>query len=68
MPVMDGPSAARALRDLGFKLPIIGVTGNVLPDDIDYFINMGANIVVGKPVDAAHISSEIQRLVSGSKA
>ena len=66
MPVMDGPTAAKALRDLGFNIPIIGVTGNVLPDDIEYFIGMGANIVVGKPVDASHISSEIQRLGAAS--
>ena len=67
MPILDGPSAAKALRKLGIDIPIIGVTGNVLPDDIAYFIEKGANVVVGKPVDAEYLSSEIQRLVSLQK-
>ena len=34
MPVMDGPDATRALRDLGVTCPIFGVTGNTLDMDI----------------------------------
>jgi CheY-like chemotaxis protein len=50
MPLMNGPEAAKALRDLGFTCPIIGVTGNVLPVDKTYFISMGANDVLSKPL------------------
>jgi CheY-like chemotaxis protein len=51
MPVMNGPSAAKLLRSLGCSVPIIGVTGNVLPDDIAYYKLMGANEVLAKPLN-----------------
>lgn len=37
MPRMDGPSAAKAIRHLGYAGPIIGVTGNALQSDVDWF-------------------------------
>ena len=51
MPNMDGPSATQALRDLGYKGLILGVTGNVLPSDIAHFIAHGADQVLLKPLD-----------------
>jgi two-component system, sensor histidine kinase len=50
MPVMDGPSAARRLRDHRCELLIIGVTGNVLPEDKAHFLACGANAVLAKPL------------------
>ena len=43
MPVMDGPSASKAIRVIGYKGIIMGVTGNALPADIDTFLSHGAN-------------------------
>jgi CheY-like chemotaxis protein len=63
MPIMDGPTAASALRMAGFSLPIIGVTGNVLPLDIDFYVTQGANAVVGKPVNVNLLDETLQRLV-----
>ena len=51
MPVMDGPSAAQELRRKGCDSFIIGVTGNLLLEDVEYFKHCGANGVVGKPVN-----------------
>ena len=50
MPVMDGPTATKAIREAGYKKPIIGVTGNVLPTDTATFMLAGANEVLHKPV------------------
>ena len=50
MPVMNGPTATGHLRAMGCTAPIIGVTGNMLPDDIKLFKSQGANEVLGKPV------------------
>jgi two-component system, sensor histidine kinase len=50
MPVMDGPTAARRLREEKCDLLIIGVTGNVLPEDKELFIRHGANVVLCKPL------------------
>ena len=49
MPVMDGPTASKAIRDIGYKGIIIGVTGNALPADIDTFLSHGADRVLTKP-------------------
>lgn len=57
MPELSGPEAAKAIRDLGFDVNIIGVTGNVLPDDVAHFISQGANEVVFKPVNVEELES-----------
>lgn len=50
MPRMNGPTAARKLRDSGCTIPIIGVTGNVLEKDTDFFLSQGADKVLFKPL------------------
>jgi CheY-like chemotaxis protein len=50
MPIMNGPEACAALRQLAFQIPIFGVTGNVLPSDKEFFIAKGANEVLSKPL------------------
>ena len=51
MPVMDGPSACKAIRARGYKSLIFGVTGNNRERDMEYFINSGADVVLSKPFD-----------------
>jgi CheY-like chemotaxis protein len=51
MPVMSGPNAAKMLRSLGCTVPIVGVSGNVLPADVANFVAHGANAVLPKPMN-----------------
>ena len=51
MPVMNGPTSTGHLRAMGCTVPIIGVTGNLLPNDITFFKVQGANEVLGKPLN-----------------
>jgi hypothetical protein len=44
-------SATREIRALGYKAPVIGVTGNSLPTDVEHFKSHGANVVLIKPLD-----------------
>ena len=37
-----GPAALR--------VPIVGVTGNAMPQDVQYFESMGASVVLAKPM------------------
>ena len=53
MPVMDGPDATKAIRSLGYTLPIIGCTGNTLDGDLQRFKDNGCDKVLGKPFDLA---------------
>jgi len=59
MPGMDGPTAARAIRGMGYDRVIVGVTGNVGAEDISHFITCGANAVVMKPVDPDALAQRI---------
>ncbi|CAJ1946031.1 unnamed protein product [Cylindrotheca closterium] len=58
MPKMDGPTAAKEIRCtlLDDGVNIIGVTGNVLPEDINFFQKCGANAVLSKPVKIAELT------------
>jgi len=47
---MNGPQAAKQMRQFGYTGLIMGVTGNVSETDIDDFIAHGANAVLKKPV------------------
>lgn len=60
MPVLDGPSAARQLRQMKCDLLIIGLSGNVLPEDQEYFIAQGANFVLPKPLIIKDLMDRIQ--------
>ena len=51
MPVMDGPTATRLIRDMGYQGLIVGVTGNALADDVGTFVSNGVNTVFVKPLD-----------------
>lgn len=57
MPVMDGPSSVAMLRSIGCDAFVIGITGNVLPEDVAHFKNCGANSVFGKPVNVQGVIS-----------
>jgi signal transduction histidine kinase/AmiR/NasT family two-component response regulator len=54
MPVMDGLSAARAIRARGgrfSRLPIVAMTANVLPEQIERCLDAGMNGHLGKPIE-----------------
>jgi CheY-like chemotaxis protein len=38
------------LRQAGYPYLIIGVTGNVLDDDVKEYLQAGADLVIGKPL------------------
>lgn len=51
MPNMDGPTAAKAMRDIGYAGLIVGITGNGLEADIQTYRSKGANAVLLKPLN-----------------
>ncbi len=50
MPVLNGPDASRSLRNLGYGMPIYGLTGNMMQDDVKHFLESGADHVLAKPL------------------
>jgi len=66
MPNLDGPSAAKVMREMGYKGLIVGLTGNLLPEDVAYFLSMGADRVLGKPVKE-HEIERVLAMLSGAE-
>ncbi len=62
MPVMDGPAAAAAIRQLpgaAGRTPIIALTANVLPEHRARCIASGMNGLLAKPLDARELLATI---------
>ena len=57
MPVMNGPTATRRIREMGFAGTIVGVTGNVLHEDRQFFLSHGADAVLPKPLKLADLEA-----------
>ena len=57
MPRMDGPSATREIRALGYGGPVVGVTGNGQEFDVLKLLDSGADKVFTKPLDMAAFSA-----------
>jgi signal transduction histidine kinase len=64
MPVMSGPEAVRAIRaaEAGVRTPIWMLTANVAAEDIDRYLDAGADGVLRKPVEAAELFGLISDL------
>ena len=65
MPRMSGPEMAQAVReDMSESVrivPIVGVTGNALPEDQAWFCECGAQEVLCKPVRRAQVEQVLGR-------
>ena len=67
MPVMDGVTATRRIRSLGFSGKIIAVTGNALEEDVLTFKASGADAVLMKPLDRRQFDAFMRSDVEESK-
>lgn len=50
MPVMSGLDATIQLRDLGYKMPIIMQTANVMTNEVELYNQSGASAHLAKPI------------------
>jgi CheY-like chemotaxis protein len=66
MPVLDGMSTLKALRNLTnpalANIPVIMVTAHAMTGDRERFLAAGANGYVSKPIGFEALEDEIQRL------
>ncbi|MDP3737092.1 MAG: MHYT domain-containing protein [Hyphomonadaceae bacterium] len=64
MPVMDGPTATRAIRALSgdvANIPIIALTANAMAGDREAYMAVGMNDYVSKPIDVRELLAAIVR-------
>ena len=50
MPILDGISATKAIRELGIETPIIALTANAIHGDKERFIEAGMDDYLAKPI------------------
>ncbi len=67
MPVMDGLSAARAIRATGTQeaktIPIIALTANAFEEDVQHSLQAGMNAHLSKPVDPDLLVATLSELM-----
>lgn len=62
MPEMDGYQATRAIRnELNLQVPIIGISANVLPEDVQEGLDSGMNSYLNKPIMLTELEKELQK-------
>jgi len=60
MPILDGLSAARQLRESNYLKPIIALTAHASSIDIDSSMEAGCNFHISKPIDWERLGMAIQ--------
>jgi signal transduction histidine kinase/ActR/RegA family two-component response regulator len=68
MPVMDGPTAAAAIRarerEMGLApIPIMALTANVMSSQVQDYLSIGMNCVVAKPINLDELYAAIDKLL-----
>ncbi|KIW32979.1 uncharacterized protein PV07_04485 [Cladophialophora immunda] len=61
MPVMDGVTATRRIREAGHVVPIIAMTANALKGDEEAYLAEGMNDYIAKPVDRRLLMESLVR-------
>ncbi len=68
MPVMNGYDAARAIRALADQglsaIPIVAVTANAMPEDVDQARRCGMNGHIAKPIDIELLLATLDRVLA----
>ncbi|OGE51961.1 hypothetical protein PENARI_c011G06619 [Penicillium arizonense] len=71
MPVMDGHSATKVIRDIeketGGHVPVLGVTANVRDAQQDEMMNSGMDDIIHKPYGTQELVKKIKRLIATEK-
>ncbi|WP_313621599.1 ATP-binding protein [Achromobacter sp.] len=62
MPEIDGCALARALRNRGYKRPIVGITASAFTDDVRRSTNAGMTSVLLKPLPIAALRQALLAL------
>lgn len=61
MPVLNGVEATKIFRSkFGEEIPIIGVSANAIQSDIEYYLEIGMNDYISKPV----IVDELKKMIN----
>ncbi|MCL2218666.1 MAG: PAS domain-containing protein [Chitinispirillia bacterium] len=68
MPKMDGLEAAKQIRMLGYKQPIIALTANAVVGQADLFLKSGFDDFISKPIDIRQLNAALNRFIRDRQA
>ena len=68
MPILDGYGAARALREAGYKRPIVALTAHAMSTDRDKCLQAGCDEFATKPIDRRNLLTLLGRILTRSAA
>jgi CheY-like chemotaxis protein len=60
MPVLDGLATAREIRARGLRLPLVGLSANVLVSDRQDCFDAGMDDFLSKPVTLARLAESLE--------
>ena len=63
MPNMDGVEALKAIRELGYKKPIVALTANAVKGQQEMFLANGFDAFLSKPIDIRELNSVLKKYV-----
>ena len=64
MPVMDGLTATKNLRDQGVKIPIVALTGNTMEEELEQCFVAGFTDFITKPILGDTLLSSIVKIIN----
>ncbi|MDK1310973.1 ATP-binding protein [Pseudoalteromonas ardens] len=63
MPVMDGIEVCQQVKSTDYHNPLIAITANVLPEDVNRYLSLGFDDFVAKPIDMQTLFETITRVL-----
>ena len=64
MPVMDGITATKILRENGYKKPIVSLSANVIETDRASFLSAGVNDTLNKPIVPNELDKTLKKYLT----
>ena len=61
MPILDGVSATKEIREAGFTTPVVAMTANALKGDAEEYLRKGLDDYISKPVDRQQLSASLRK-------
>jgi signal transduction histidine kinase/DNA-binding response OmpR family regulator len=67
MPIMDGISALKLLKDCAYQQPIFALTANAMSHEIDHYLSLGFTGYLAKPIDKDAFYNALSQHLNTSK-